>query len=274
MRSIRRAVPPGKAILWLQLPEAPRHIKGDAAGKLDAPADGKWTDALREAYADRVEAILASHIDGFKDSVIARRAYSPADLEAMNINLVGGDPYGGSSTIDQSFLWRPFKDSRQPRDRVTGPLSYRRLDASGRRVSAAARASFWRRGCDGPEGAGQAAAASRRSGQIGLQQFAPYLMNRIMGRYNATLREDLRKQGLTIPQVRTLAVLSVMDGVTVNDLSVYTVIEQSTLSRTLDALEAQGLVRREQGETDSRVRKVFLTDDGPCRVRPRLAGHA
>ena len=101
--------PEGKAILWLQLPEAPRHIKGDAAGKLDAPADGKWTEALREAYADRVEAILASHIDGFKDSVIARRAYSPADLEAMNINLVGGDPYGGSSTIDQSFLWRPFK---------------------------------------------------------------------------------------------------------------------------------------------------------------------
>ena len=39
-------------------------------------------------------------------------------------------------------------------------------------------------------------------------------------------------------------------------------IEQSTLSRTLDALEAQGLVRRELGETDSRVRKVFLTDEG------------
>ena len=87
-------------------------------------------------------------------------------------------------------------------------------------------------------------------------------MNRIMGRYNATLREDFRRQGLTIPQVRALAVLSVTDGVAVNDLAVYTVIEQSTLSRTLDALEAQGLVRREQGETDSRVRKVFLTDEG------------
>jgi DNA-binding MarR family transcriptional regulator len=99
-------------------------------------------------------------------------------------------------------------------------------------------------------------------GQIGLQQFAPYLMNRIMGRYNATLREDFRRQHRTIPQVRTLAVLSVMDGITVGDLSVYTVIEQSTLSRTLDALEAHGLVRRETGETDSRVRKVYLTDDG------------
>ena len=99
-------------------------------------------------------------------------------------------------------------------------------------------------------------------GEIGLQQFAPYLMNRIMGRYNATLRDDFRKQGLTIPQVRTLAVLSITDGVTVNDLSVYTVIEQSTLSRTLDSLEGQGLVRREQGVTDSRIRHVFLTDEG------------
>ena len=112
--------PEGKAILWLQLPEAPRHIKGDAAGKLAAPADGKWTDALREAYADRVEAILVSHIDGFKESVIARRAYSPADLEALNINLVGGDPYGGSSTIDQSFLWRPFKGSVNHKTAVKG----------------------------------------------------------------------------------------------------------------------------------------------------------
>ena len=99
-------------------------------------------------------------------------------------------------------------------------------------------------------------------GQIGLQQFAPYLMNRIMGRYNATLREDFRRQHRTIPQVRTLAVLSVTDGVTVGDLSVYTVIEQSTLSRTLDSLEAHGLVRREPGETDSRQRRVFLTDEG------------
>jgi phytoene dehydrogenase-like protein len=102
--------PPGKAILWLQLPEAPREIKGDAAGKL-VVAEGAWTERLREAYADRVEAILASHIEGFKESVIARKACSPADLEAMNINLVDGDPYGGSSTIDQSFLWRPFKSS-------------------------------------------------------------------------------------------------------------------------------------------------------------------
>ena len=110
--------PDGAAILWLQLPEAPRHIKGDAAGRIRTPADGKWTETVREAYADRIEAILMAHIDGFAESIIGRRAYSPADLEAMNINLVGGDPYGGFCGLDQFFLWRPFKSSVNHRTHV------------------------------------------------------------------------------------------------------------------------------------------------------------
>jgi phytoene dehydrogenase-like protein len=103
--------PAGAGILWIQLPEAPRSIKGDAAGTIGVGADGRWTDSIREAFADRVEAIIASHIEGFSENVVARRAYSPPDLEALNINLVGGDPYGGACSIDQFFIWRPFADS-------------------------------------------------------------------------------------------------------------------------------------------------------------------
>jgi phytoene dehydrogenase-like protein len=103
--------PEGAGILWIQLPEAPRIIKGDAAGAISVGADGRWAEPIREAYADRVEAILAGHIEGFAENVVARRAYSPADLEALNINLVGGDPYGGACSIDQFFIWRPFADS-------------------------------------------------------------------------------------------------------------------------------------------------------------------
>jgi hypothetical protein len=84
-------------------------IKGDAAGEI--ATDGQWTEATREAFADRIEAILASHIDRFAESVLARKAYSPVDLESMNINLVGGDPYGGSCALDQFFIWRPFAGS-------------------------------------------------------------------------------------------------------------------------------------------------------------------
>ncbi|WP_306119308.1 MULTISPECIES: NAD(P)/FAD-dependent oxidoreductase [unclassified Roseitalea] len=101
--------PDGKAVLWLQMPDAPRVIKGDAAGEIETGP--QWTEAIREAYADRIEAILASHIKDFRKTVIGRRAYSPADLQALNVNLVGGDPYGGNCALDQFFLWRPFADT-------------------------------------------------------------------------------------------------------------------------------------------------------------------
>lgn len=96
--------PPGKAILWLQIPDAPREIKGDAAGEIVAT---DW-DTAKEAFADRIEAILARHIKDFDRIKLARTAHSPKDLERMNVNLVGGDPYGGQCSIDQFFLWRPY----------------------------------------------------------------------------------------------------------------------------------------------------------------------
>jgi len=102
--------PEGKAILWLQIPDAPRTIKGDAKGEI--ATNGTWDEATREAYADRIEAILARHIRDFDQIKLARRAYSPADLETLNMNLVGGDPYGGLCTIDQFFVFRPFAGSR------------------------------------------------------------------------------------------------------------------------------------------------------------------
>jgi phytoene dehydrogenase-like protein len=109
--------PEGKAVLWLQVPDAPRVIKGDAAGVV---AGRVWDETTREAFADRVEAILARHIKDFDKIKLARRAYSPADLERMNINLVGGDPYGGACSIDQFFIWRPFAHSTNGTGAVRG----------------------------------------------------------------------------------------------------------------------------------------------------------
>lgn len=108
--------PPGKAVLWLQIPDAPRVIKGDAAGEIE----GQDWDHIREAFADRIERILSRHIKGFDKIVLTRRAYSPKDLERMNVNLVGGDPYGGACSIDQFFLWRPFAHSTNGEGLVRG----------------------------------------------------------------------------------------------------------------------------------------------------------
>ena len=106
------------------------------------------------------------------------------------------------------------------------------------------------------------AANMPRLGEIGLQNFAPYLMNRIMGRYNAGLRKDMAALGLTTPKMRSLAVLSVIDGLQIRELAVYAVVEQSTLSRALDALTAEGLIRRESDQQDSRATRVFITQAG------------
>ena len=43
---------------------------------------------------------------GFRDCILARRVFSPADLESMDANLVGGDVGGGAMDIRQ-LLFRP-----------------------------------------------------------------------------------------------------------------------------------------------------------------------
>ena len=99
-------------------------------------------------------------------------------------------------------------------------------------------------------------------GDIGLQNFAPYLMNRIMGRYNASIRDEMAGLGLTTPKMRALAVLAVIEAPLVGELAVFAVVEQSTLSRALDQLEAEGLVRRATDAADSRAVRVYITDTG------------
>jgi DNA-binding MarR family transcriptional regulator len=105
-------------------------------------------------------------------------------------------------------------------------------------------------------------AAVPRLGEIGLQNYAPYLMNRIMGRYNAEIRAEMAALGLTTPKMRALAVLSVIDGIPIRQLAVYAVTEQSTLSRALDQLAAEGLIRRAPDPADSRSTRIHITDAG------------
>lgn len=101
-----------------------------------------------------------------------------------------------------------------------------------------------------------------RLGEMGLENFAPYLMNRIMGRYNAALSTEMAALGLTTPQMRSLAVLSVIDGILIRELAVYAVVQQSTLSRALETLDQNGLIRRTTDAQDSRATRVFITNAG------------
>jgi phytoene dehydrogenase-like protein len=100
--------PEGSWIVWIQLQELPaRRVRGDAADEIDV-GDGTWTEKLREAYADRITARLGRHIQNLERATVKRVVLSPADIAALNVNLVDGDIYGGSCALDQSFLFRPL----------------------------------------------------------------------------------------------------------------------------------------------------------------------
>jgi len=57
---------------------------------------------MLEKLEDQIERFAS----GFRECILARRVFSPTDLESMDANLVGGDVGGGTMDIRQ-FLFRP-----------------------------------------------------------------------------------------------------------------------------------------------------------------------
>ncbi len=109
--------PAGQHVLWLQVRMAPGRIRGDAAGRILAT---DWAGAA-EPFADRAIDILEAHAPGTRARVLARRIVSPAELEADNPNLVGGDQISGSHHLAQNFAFRPVRghaDGTTPIERL------------------------------------------------------------------------------------------------------------------------------------------------------------
>ncbi len=91
-------------MLWVQVRVVPSQIRGDALGQIEAR---DWEDA-KEPYADRVMEIIDGYAPGTSGKALARTVLSPADLEAYNPNLIGGDSLGGSHHPMQFAGLRPF----------------------------------------------------------------------------------------------------------------------------------------------------------------------
>jgi phytoene dehydrogenase-like protein len=56
----------------------------------------------------RTEQRIEDLAPGFRDRIVARHVAGPADLEAANANLVGGDIGGGTYQLHQQLVFRPF----------------------------------------------------------------------------------------------------------------------------------------------------------------------
>ncbi len=77
--------------------------------------DIDWTARKGEAI-ERIFDVIESRAPGFRESVLAHSALSPADLE-REFGLVGGDIFHGALSLDQLFSARPllgYADYRSP----------------------------------------------------------------------------------------------------------------------------------------------------------------
>lgn len=77
-----------------------------AYSRVPSRLDQPWS-TLREEFADRMEQRLEGLAPGFRSRILQRSIATPADLEAMDENLTGGDLGGGSAHLDQQLFLRP-----------------------------------------------------------------------------------------------------------------------------------------------------------------------
>lgn len=95
-----------------------------------------------------------------------------------------------------------------------------------------------------------------------LESYLPYLVNRLAIIGQSAQNRLLSENGINLVTLRTLSILHIEDGLTINEIAARTFTEQSSTSRAIDAMVSQGLVERRIPEHDQRQRVIVLTASG------------
>jgi len=94
-----------------------------------------------------------------------------------------------------------------------------------------------------------------------------YLITYAQKLLHRSLGDRLQNHGITVAQWAVLVVLWETDGLAQKELSERVAVETPTLSRTLDRMERDGLVKRERNVQDRRQVHVNLTEHGAALWR-------
>ena len=89
-----------------------------------------------------------------------------------------------------------------------------------------------------------------------------YVMSRILRGFEKYMSSALLQKGLKLPTWRVLWALQEIGQQNIGELSDATTIERSTLSRIIDSMEKNELVRSMPSKPDRRYTKTFLTPRG------------
>jgi len=78
-----------------------------AYSRVPSKVPGGWAHDSSSRFTDAMEDRIEELAPGFKKTILARRAFAPPDLQAMNENLVGGDLGGGTARIGRQLFFKP-----------------------------------------------------------------------------------------------------------------------------------------------------------------------
>ncbi len=104
------------------------------------------------------------------------------------------------------------------------------------------------------------------SEQDPLRERAFHLFGRAIARSDPGRLEAWVELGLTMTQLRVLFLLRTEDGASAGAMAESLKVTPSTLTRIVDRLVRQGLIRREMDDGDRRLVRHYLSDRGASTV--------
>jgi len=98
-----------------------------------------------------------------------------------------------------------------------------------------------------------------------------YLLARASHLMSASFHDQLRRRGVQVPVWRVLAsLIGSPHGETVTGLAEVCLLRQPTMTKLLDRMVRDGLVRRDADARDRRVVRVLLTESGEAMAQDLL----
>lgn len=91
-------------------------------------------------------------------------------------------------------------------------------------------------------------------------------LRRIMRATDLQSQQLSRQSGLTVPQLLVMQAIEKEGSPSTSTLARSIVVSQATVTRIIDRLERDGLVKREKSSKDKRVVNVSLTDAGRAKL--------
>jgi len=106
----------------------------------------------------------------------------------------------------------------------------------------------------------------RSEAPLFVNDYLPALLARASELISSEFHVVARKQGFSVTEWRVMATLAGGTPMSIGQLAQVTVTKQPTVTRLLDRMESNGLVRRLPHDSDRRITLVRITDSGVHKI--------